>query len=148
MVPPKESIDLECFLVTKHSWKGKYKRILAIGNVGISTYNPDKLDLTNRWSYSDIVSAAPTKTSNRFTAYKYHWSGISLPTMLEVTPCSLDQLDPTTNEILASYMYKDIEGIIGRYNYHVNDCNSLYKQHTPRHPESSKTCTVLIDTTL
>lgn len=33
--------------------------------------------------------------------------------MLEVTPCSLDQLDPTTNEILASYMYKDIEGIIG-----------------------------------
>ncbi|TMW39958.1 hypothetical protein DOY81_014962, partial [Sarcophaga bullata] len=91
---------------------GFKKRILAIGNVGISTYNPDKLDLTNRWSYSDIVSAAPTKTSNRFTAYKYHWSGISLPTMLEVTPCSLDQLDPTTNEILASYMYKDIEGII------------------------------------
>ncbi|KAM7345045.1 receptor mediated endocytosis 8 isoform 2-T2 [Cochliomyia hominivorax] len=164
MVPPKESIDLECFLVTKHSWKGKYKRILAIGNVGISTYNPDKLDLTNRWSYSDIVSAAPSKTSNipnefvltvkkdkkldsiklsseyrndiltsilkyykefadkpknsqRFSAYKYHWSGISLPTMLEVTPCSLDQLDPTTNEILASYMYKDIEGIIGISDY-------------------------------
>lgn len=33
--------------------------------------------------------------------------------MLEVTPCSLDQLDPTTNEVLASYMYKDIEGVIG-----------------------------------
>lgn len=74
MVPPKESIDLECFLVTKHSWKGKYKRILAIGNVGISTYNPDKLDLTNRWSYSDIVSAAPTKTSN-----------VSLPTTQPLT---------------------------------------------------------------
>lgn len=64
MVPPKESIDLECFLVTKHSWKGKYKRILAIGNVGVSTYNPDKLDLTNRWTYSDIVSAAPSKSSS------------------------------------------------------------------------------------
>lgn len=49
----------------------------------------------------------------RFPAYKYHWSGVSLPTMLEVTPCSLDQLDPTTNEVLTSYMYKDIEGIIG-----------------------------------
>lgn len=71
MVPPKESIDLECFLVTKHSWKGKYKRILAIGNVGISTYNPDKLDLTNRWSYSDIVSAAPTKTSNVSNKFVY-----------------------------------------------------------------------------
>lgn len=51
----------------------------------------------------------------RFNAYKYHWSGISLPTVLEVTPCSLDQLDPTTNDVLASYMYKDIEGIIGTY---------------------------------
>lgn len=49
----------------------------------------------------------------RFPAYKYHWSGVSLPTVLEVTPCSLDQLDPTTNEVLTSYMYKDIEGIIG-----------------------------------
>jgi len=51
----------------------------------------------------------------RFNAYKYHWSGISLPTVLEVTPCSLDQLDPTTNDVLTSYMYKDIEGIIGTY---------------------------------
>ncbi|XP_054738081.1 dnaJ homolog subfamily C member 13 [Anastrepha obliqua] len=164
MVPPKDNVDLECFLVTKHSWKGKYKRILAIGTTGISTYNPDKSDLTNRWTYSDIVSAAPSKTSNipnefvitikkekrvdsirlsseyrndilcsilkyykefadkpknsqRFPAYKYHWSGISLPTMLEVTPCSLDQLDPTTNEVLTSYMYKDIEGIIGISDY-------------------------------
>lgn len=37
--------------------------------------------------------------------------------MLEVTPCSLDQLDPTTNAILASYNYKDIEGIIGIQDY-------------------------------
>lgn len=64
MVPPKDNVDLECFLVTKHSWKGKYKRILAIGTAGISTYNPDKLDLTNRWTYSDIVSAAPSKATN------------------------------------------------------------------------------------
>lgn len=159
MVPLKDNVDLECFLVTKHSWKGKYKRILSIGSCGISTYNPDKFDLTNRWPYADIVSAAPNKTSNipnefvltikkdrkldtiklssefrseilssilkyykefadkpkpcqKFQAYKYHWSGISLPTVLEITACSLDQLDPTTNEILASYMYKDIEGII------------------------------------
>ncbi|XP_062135863.1 dnaJ homolog subfamily C member 13 isoform X2 [Drosophila sulfurigaster albostrigata] len=164
MLPPKENVDLECFIVTKHSWKGKYKRILSIGTAGISTYNPDRFDLTNRWSYSDIVAAAPTKTTNipnefvltikkdkkldtiklsseyrndilssilkyyrefadkpknalRFNAYKYHWSGISLPTVLEVTPCSLDQLDPTTNDVLASYMYKDIEGIIGISDY-------------------------------
>lgn len=64
MVPPKDNVDLESFLVTKHSWKGRYKRILAIGTAGISTYNPDKLDLTNRWTYSEIVSAAPSKTTN------------------------------------------------------------------------------------
>jgi len=45
MQPPRENVDLECFLVTKHSWKGKYKRILSIGTAGISTYNPDRLDL-------------------------------------------------------------------------------------------------------
>lgn len=68
MVPLKDNIDLECFLVTKHSWKGKYKRILAVGTAGISTYNPDKFDLTNRWYYSDIVAAAPNKTSNNVSA--------------------------------------------------------------------------------
>lgn len=62
MVPIRDWIDLECYLVTKHSWKGKYKRILAIGKTGISTYNPDKFDLTNRWPYSDVVAIAPNKS--------------------------------------------------------------------------------------
>lgn len=62
MVPLKDNNDLECFLVTKHSWKGKYKRILSIGTAGISTYNPDKFDVTNRWGYSDVVAVAPNKT--------------------------------------------------------------------------------------
>lgn len=38
---------------------------------------------------------------------------MKFPVTLEVTPCSLDQLDPTTNTIFASYNYKDIDGIIG-----------------------------------
>lgn len=62
MVPIRDCIDQECYLVTKHSWKGKYKRILAIGKTGISTYNPDKLDVTNRWPYSDVVAIAPNKS--------------------------------------------------------------------------------------
>lgn len=49
----------------------------------------------------------------RFNARKHHWSQVKLPVTLEVTPCSLDQLDPTTNTIFASYNYKDIDGIIG-----------------------------------
>lgn len=63
MVPLKDNIDLECFLLTKHSWKGKYKRILSIGTAGISTYNPDKYDITNRWLYADVVSVLPSKTN-------------------------------------------------------------------------------------
>lgn len=59
-----ENVELESFLVTKHSWKGKYKRILTIGSHGIATYNPDKFDLTNRWPYSDIISAAPNRNGN------------------------------------------------------------------------------------
>lgn len=61
MTPIRENQDLESFLVTKHSWKGKYKRILSIGTTGISTYHPDRFDETNRWLYSDVFGAAPTK---------------------------------------------------------------------------------------
>lgn len=62
MVPIRDCIDQECYLVTKHSWKGKYKRILAIGKTGVSTYNPDKFEVTNRWPYSDVVAIAPNKS--------------------------------------------------------------------------------------
>jgi hypothetical protein len=49
----------------------------------------------------------------KFNARKHHWSGVKFPVTLEVTPCSLDQLDPTTNTIFASYNFKDFDGIIG-----------------------------------
>lgn len=161
MIPLRDNVDLECFLLTKHSWKGKYKRILSIGTAGISTYNPEKFELTNRWIYSDIVTVLPNRQTNvssefvltirkdrkidtiklssefrheiltsilkyhrdfadkpkltqKYQAYKQHWSGVSLPIALEVTPCSLDQLDPATDVVLASYNFKDIDGIIGK----------------------------------
>lgn len=48
----------------------------------------------------------------RYQGYKHHWSDTRLPIVLEITPYSLEQLDPATNMILASYYYKDFEGII------------------------------------
>lgn len=48
----------------------------------------------------------------RYQAYKHHWSGTRLPVVLEVGPCSLEQLDPSTHTLLASYPYCDIQGII------------------------------------
>lgn len=47
----------------------------------------------------------------RFHAYKHHWSDTRLPVLLEITPYSLDQLDPTTSRVLASYYFKDFEGL-------------------------------------
>uniref|UniRef100_A0A182WKY9 J domain-containing protein n=1 Tax=Anopheles minimus TaxID=112268 RepID=A0A182WKY9_9DIPT len=172
-------IDLECFLVTKHSWKGKYKRILSIGSTGVSTYNPDKFDVTNRWPYGEVISVLPNRSGNtayefvlnlrkdkkidtiklssenrneiltsllkyhkefaekpkqtlKYNAYKHHWSGTTLPTVLEVTPASLDQLDPTTSTVLASYNYKDIDGIIGIQDY-PNGIVLAYGGHSRLH---------------
>lgn len=34
----------------------RYKRIFSIGNLGITTYNPSTLEVTNRWIYSDFIS--------------------------------------------------------------------------------------------
>ncbi|XP_054717127.1 dnaJ homolog subfamily C member 13-like [Uloborus diversus] len=60
MNPLKDNEDVACFLVTKLSWKGRYKRVFSIGTMGISTYSPNKLDVTNQWFYSDFVSITPT----------------------------------------------------------------------------------------
>ncbi|KAJ8925386.1 hypothetical protein NQ315_009217 [Exocentrus adspersus] len=157
MMPIKDNQDVACFFCTKHTtWKGKYKRIFSIGTMGITTYNPSNLDVTNRWAYNDFISVQPIKGAPnefqitmkkerkvdkmtfsteqrthlltealkfrnyflekpkevlRYQAYKHHWSDIRLPVILEVTPYSLDQLDPATNKVLASYNFKDFEGI-------------------------------------
>lgn len=154
MAPLKDNEDVACFLVTKHSWKGRYKRIFSVGSMGISTYNPSTLEITNKWSHNDILIQPTTRAPNpsnefvlsmkkndsmkfssdqrpqlltealkfryilqkprdvpKYNASKYHWSDTKLPVLLEVTPFSLDQLDPTTNAVLASYCYKDIEGM-------------------------------------
>ncbi|KAK0084129.1 hypothetical protein PV325_007587 [Microctonus aethiopoides] len=158
-MPIKDNQDVACFLVTKHSWKGKYKRIFSIGSMGITTYNPSNLEVTNKWEYGDFISVQPTNRNQlgsyefsitmkkerkidtmkfssehrshlltealkyrnqfaekpkeilRYPAYKHHWSDTRLPVVLEVTPHSLDQLDPATNMVLASYCYKDMEGL-------------------------------------
>lgn len=62
--PLPNNQDLSCYFVTKHSWKGKYKRIFSIGTQGITTYNPTNLEVTNRWPFADILElkAVPNQT--------------------------------------------------------------------------------------
>ena len=42
---------LSCYYVTKHSWRGKYKRIFAIGEDCVATLNPTTFDETNTVRY-------------------------------------------------------------------------------------------------
>lgn len=49
--------------------------------------------------------------SQKYEAFKYHWSGTRLPVQIEVTPISVDQLDTATAQVLASYCFKDILSI-------------------------------------
>ncbi|XP_026104621.1 dnaJ homolog subfamily C member 13-like isoform X4 [Carassius auratus] len=55
----RDNRDLACFYTTKHSWRGKYKRVFSVGTHGITTYNPTTLEVTNQWPYGDICGIAP-----------------------------------------------------------------------------------------
>lgn len=56
--------DLSCYHVTKHSWRGKYKRIFSVGSHGISTFEPSTLAITNAWAYDQVISVTINKSSN------------------------------------------------------------------------------------
>uniref|UniRef100_H2Z526 J domain-containing protein n=1 Tax=Ciona savignyi TaxID=51511 RepID=H2Z526_CIOSA len=64
-----DNVDVACYYTTKHSWRGKYKRLFAIGTKGITTYNPSTLEVTNQWPYSDfagIIADTKSKNNNEF----------------------------------------------------------------------------------
>ncbi|XP_010533202.1 PREDICTED: dnaJ homolog subfamily C GRV2 [Tarenaya hassleriana] len=48
------------YLVVKHSWRGRYKRILCISSAGIVTLDPNTLSVTNSYEIaSDFDGASP-----------------------------------------------------------------------------------------
>ncbi|OMO57985.1 hypothetical protein COLO4_34940 [Corchorus olitorius] len=70
--PPQEEPEyLARYIVIKHSWRGRYKRILCISNVAIITLDPSTLSVTNSYDVStDFEAAAPIigrdENSNEF----------------------------------------------------------------------------------
>lgn len=71
MMPLKDNQDVATFLVTKHSWKGRYKRVFSVGTHGITTYNPERLEVTNKWQYSDVITLTSAKHSNQPNNYDF-----------------------------------------------------------------------------
>ncbi|KAL5729405.1 DnaJ subfamily C grv2 [Ranunculus cassubicifolius] len=59
--PPAEELEyLARYIVVKHSWRGRYKRILCLSNVAIITLDPSTLSVTNSYDVgSDFEGAAP-----------------------------------------------------------------------------------------
>ncbi|XVF34775.1 hypothetical protein REPUB_Repub18cG0087800 [Reevesia pubescens] len=60
--PPlqEEPEYLARYIVIKHSWRGRYKRILCISNVAIITLDPSTLSVTNSYDVStDFEAATP-----------------------------------------------------------------------------------------
>lgn len=69
--PVEEPEYLARYLVVKHSWRGRYKRILCISNVSIITLDPTTLAVTNSYDVaSDFEAATPIigrdENSNEF----------------------------------------------------------------------------------
>lgn len=50
---------MSSYIVVKHSWKGKYKRVLVIEPKQISTFDPKSMKLTNVWPYDELIEVAP-----------------------------------------------------------------------------------------
>ncbi|KAL4192406.1 hypothetical protein AMTRI_Chr06g171860 [Amborella trichopoda] len=59
--PASEELEyLARYMVVKHSWRGRYKRILCISNTAIITLDPSTLVVTNSYDVSsDFEGAAP-----------------------------------------------------------------------------------------
>ncbi|GFP82733.1 Dnaj homolog subfamily c grv2 [Phtheirospermum japonicum] len=58
--PPEEPEYVARYMVIKHSWRGRYKRILCISNYSVITLDPSTLSVTNSYDVaSDFEGAAP-----------------------------------------------------------------------------------------
>lgn len=58
----------------------------------------------------------------RYNCYKHHWSDTRKPVCLEVTPGSIDQIDPHTNRVVCSYDYRNVEGFVEVSDYQGGFC--------------------------
>ena len=50
--------------------------------------------------------------SQKFTAFKHHWSERKVGLILEVGVCGIQQIDPIKQSVVTTYYYKDIDNLI------------------------------------
>ncbi|OAF70112.1 DnaJ subfamily C member 13 [Intoshia linei] len=62
----KSNLYSSSFLLIKHSWKGRYSRIVNISEEGLTSYQPTTFETTNIWPFSEIAGVEISKTTNEF----------------------------------------------------------------------------------
>ncbi|CAN6300032.1 unnamed protein product [Urochloa humidicola] len=66
--PPEEPEYLARYLVVKHSWRGRYRRILCIASSGVVTLDPTTLNLTNSYDAgAEFDKAVALTATDEFT---------------------------------------------------------------------------------
>ena len=61
------NLEVARYFTTKHSWRGKYKRVYSVGRRAITTLNPQTLEVTNQWEYKDFLDIGPNpKVDNEY----------------------------------------------------------------------------------
>lgn len=69
--------------------------------------------LRHRASFAEASSAmSGIPDPVRFNCSKLHWSGKQVPVVLEVGIDSVNQRNPTTGKVIASYLYKDVDCLV------------------------------------
>lgn len=100
----------------QHDFQITFRKERKTDTMRFSTEYRSEL-LTEALRYRHLFVEKP-KEILRYHAYKHHWSDTRLPVVLEVLPYSLNQLDPANNNILATYTFKEFEGICTVSDYH------------------------------
>ncbi|CAB4061599.1 DNAJC13 [Lepeophtheirus salmonis] len=67
---PSSSEDCN-YVVTKHSWKGKYKRILSVTD-RVLTLNPNTLEVTNQWEFHENLNAFTYSSEHERSSVKLY----------------------------------------------------------------------------
>ena len=80
-----------------------------------SEYRSDIITSALEFRHKFVDPNYPTFNSNdsqKFTAYKHHWSERKIGLILEVSVCGIQQIDPIKQSIITTYYYKDIDNLI------------------------------------
>lgn len=68
--------------------------------------------LKHRRQFSELSSTQIGSNVCRYNCYKYHWSEKKVQVILEVGFSGITQYNPETGNVITSYLFKDVDGLL------------------------------------